>query len=546
VTSYDLDGDGTYYAVDCDKNDLVGISGWVGTTNTSICTYSNMTNYTARVYATDFSHFDYTVYMDVNISVRQCYSPSGCTAGYDCQGGWCVIPQNVTSCVDTDGGQFKDIAGSVITNLVTRNDTCGSYTTVLEYYCSNSSGTGYYNTPLACDAWQYCYPDSSGAYCANATGLTAMTLYVKDLTSSVALSAITYTVYDLNTSVVSTGIVTNYVTLALTSGDLYSIDLVDNADNYKEYYEPSILPSTSYIAYMERQAVSPSVFKDVFSYADNPSHHGWTNVGDYQTDYDTDYGMSLFMTTNSSLTPIYQTFPASTQDYVTVLFDVVMSKVIPANGEDLWVYVSGGGNDIVLVRYYVDEVNGNTIYVWLGEDWVQVPAYGLFFTNQPFRTKIVIDRTTGKFDFYVDKLLSGDYVRYGETVSTITNVPVTEIKFLPVASPYGSTILIDNIDISQATSAQGTAPVGDVTNPSEADLESAFYRDDEGVVKFNAEACSGWSSYILCALFKEGTRSMAKGVAWIFSGTHILFFIVALLIIIIVGPLAVELFRPKE
>ncbi len=68
-----------------------------------------------------------------------------CGSGYVCQYGTCVLsPQeNATpgaqSCQESDGGLETGVAGYVVINNITYNDTCQGIGFVLEYFCSNGT-----------------------------------------------------------------------------------------------------------------------------------------------------------------------------------------------------------------------------------------------------------------------------------------------------------------------------------------------------------------------------------------------------------------------
>ena len=83
------------------------------------------------------------------------------------------------------------------------------------------------------------------------------------------------------------------------------------------------------------------------------------------------------------------------------------------------------------------------------------------------------------------------------------------------------------------------------SNPSATDLDSPWYRDGNDTMHFNGTMCvnEGWKSMIMCASWKYVEKQAVNGTAWVFSGIHILYFLVILIIIIIIGPLIVEFFK---
>jgi len=84
-------------------------------------------------------------------------------------------------------------------------------------------------------------------------------------------------------------------------------------------------------------------------------------------------------------------------------------------------------------------------------------------------------------------------------------------------------------------------------NPDTADSDSPWYRDSNDTLHFNGTICvnEGWKSMIMCAGWKYSTKQVVKGTAWVFSGIHILYFLVILILIIIIGPLIVEFFKKR-
>jgi hypothetical protein len=106
-------------------------------------------------------------------------------------------------------------------------------------------------------------------------------------------------------------------------------------------------------------------------------------------------------------------------------------------------------------------------------------------------------------------------------------------------------IKLDAYHYCESGCSGGVCVLLDPTNPASADTDSPWYRDANGTIKFNASKCEGWNSMILCAGTKYTIGKVASGTSWIFSGIHILYFIVLMIIIIIVGPLLVEFFKSR-
>jgi hypothetical protein len=72
-----------------------------------------------------------------------------CPAGYECSAGACVK----SNCVDSDGGQDKNVKGSVVYGSTNSTDSCVSSSVVKEYYCQDGALT---SADLACDAGSSC------------------------------------------------------------------------------------------------------------------------------------------------------------------------------------------------------------------------------------------------------------------------------------------------------------------------------------------------------------------------------------------------------
>jgi hypothetical protein len=551
---YDLNSDNIYLAVDCDVSNPPFVSSWgpANQTNTTFsnCSY-NIGNYTARVWFTDsyYGFSDYSESVDIPVVIRDCVTYHDCPTGYECDtySGSCYLPSNVTNCTDTDGGLDYLIQGTVTTLWTNKTDNCHNGYTVEEYICSGGP-TGYSYTWYDCTNIDSSYTCYLGA-CQNSTPTAYLSLITKDLDTGASISGISYTFVQYPSyDVVAEGVTPSngIVTLSLSLGYEYQLILQDLSKKYKDWYEKRFTLTGSINAYMESECNGDCVFFDDFSYADNPYHHGWSGAN-YSTYYHSDLGFVLDLDTNKSTSEIYQVFPEPTKDVQEIKYQILLTEQLPATGQSVDIHVQDSSdNDIFIMRYSVDSVGTVHVY-YFTTSWNEMV---LTTTPQPttaITTTLYYKKSDGKVDIYVDSLSNGNDVLYSQNTPVINANTLGQIMFDPGNTPtYFRHTYINYIDISQSdTTPSETNPDGSPTSPSTSDLSSPWYRNSEGDLKFDASQCSGWKSYIMCAGWKFGVKQVATGTSWIFTGVHILYFIVILIIVVIVGPLLVEFFKKR-
>lgn len=550
-------GDSIYLAVDCD---IYGGAPYVGdwgpanqlNTTHDNCTYNNISNYTARIYVTDAYGGDwgnYSIYTQVSIKIQECFNYLDCLPGYMCDAnGNCYIPTNTSNCSDTDNGIDENVTGTITTPWENLTDYCYDGDTVFEYYCDNSSPSGYYSLGVNCASGWICYQGQ----CTNITNTTTFKIYVKDYNTNLPLSGITYTVaqYPSYTIVASGTINNGEQELSLELGYYYQLLLEDSSNNYKRWWENWWYPDGSDInALMEKHCFGTCVYTEYFGYTDSPYHHGWYGAN-YSTYYHSILGFVGNIDISVSSSDWYTIFPAPTSDVTIVEYDIQMANGTPADGNSLKVYFQDeSGDDIFALWYIVDETSGNEVW-YFDTTWHEIPLAQDYLSTTPIDTYLLYQKSTGQIDIYLDSLNTGNYIFYIENNAVISALDLERIEFDIVGSPNNRKIFVDNIEVSQSE-VEPDEPgeegdVDDPTEPSVDDLTQPWYRDAEGELKFDASVCTGYKSYIMCAVVKYAKVQVVNMVSWIFTGVHILYFIVVLGIIILVGPLLVEFFKSRK
>lgn len=557
VNATDNEGDDIYQAVQCNSSTATGVWREVSypfapTLTPTKCTYSSLGNHTAIIYLIDpdiHGWVDYTSAYNVTVNVVECRSGSQCDSGYDCVNQECVI-LNATSCNETDGGYNLNVTGTLYTNVFTegKTDFCQSYRGVQEYYCDNSSPDYYYTTVVNCPDWQYCLD----GHCENITGLLGVTFSVRDASTSSYLDGISYTITDLNTSTEYTGTIDSYSSLTVYQGHYYDIELEDSSGNYKSYtVYANLFDDTSYTAYMEKHCSGTCLFYDDFDYYTNVLTRGWVSDYDRPVVSYSSLGRVMKINTSDSFDPLYAVFPDSSDEGVTAQWDIIMSDAEPADSQEVWVYLyhnDGSGSIQVLMQFkYIIDVT-NRMYYWdtVEDEWSEVPLSTSFTATNPFTTKVEIDYSTAKFDLYVDRLSTGTFVKYVEDAPLFADNPLNMILIYPFPSVYDRTTYFDEISITEGeVSGLDNYTQGTLTNPAGSDLQSVWYRDGNGDLKFDRTQCEGWNSMILCAVLKTGINKATGVMAWMFSGTHIILVILVLLVLILLVPVIIEIIRHK-
>lgn len=549
----DWESDTVYTAVDCDISTPPYVSLW-GPANQNDtkhynCTYNSTGNYTSRIFITDSSHAwgDYSVYQDDNITINECVTYEDCDPGYWCSAdGNCYIPGNVTNCTDTDSGINYTVFGTISTPVTTVNDTCYSGSSVQEYYCDSGFPGGIRYNVYACqniDSDYICYE----GYCRNDTNSTEITLTVKDLDTSLGVSGIQYTFVQYPSyTVVSQGLTPDggIVTISLELGYDYQLILEDSTLTYKDWYEPRFTPSGDITSYMEKYCIDSCVFNEFFSYADSPYHHGWRGAN-YTTYYHTDYGFMGDIDLSRSVSSWYVEFPQPSDNIQLITYDLIMTESTPGEDQDISVYLEDiSGNNIFLMRYEIDDTETGHVYYY-DTSWHEITLVQNYVSTQPIRTKLQYDESSGKIDIYIDSLVTGNYILYISNSDVINALTLQRFNVVPDTPTVNKSIYIDNIEIYDLSVEEGEEEEGSPTDPSQEDLETPWYTDASGDVKFDATKCEGWKSYIMCGVWKYSIKTVATGVSWVFTGVHLLYFLVIIIIIVIIGPLIIELFKKR-
>lgn len=554
VNATDYEGNYIYTAVDCDITTAPYMSSWspANTNDTSHynCTYSSTGNYTARIYVNDGSLFgDYSSYIDDNVIIRECINYQDCDIGYQCDTGTglCYIPSNVTNCTETDLGVEYTVKGTTTTLWGNYTDYCYNALTVYEYWC-NPGPEGYSSTKYNCRSIDSSYVCYNGR-CQNSTPTAYTSLYVRDFDTSQGIEGIKYEFVQYPSyTVVEEGYTPSngLVTLSLPLGYEYQLVLDDDgAFTYKDWLESRFVLTGTINAYLEKHCSPDCVFTEDFSYADSIYHHGWHGAN-YTTDYISDYGFVLNIDTNKSTDDIDVSFPEPTKNVQEIKYTVIMSEDTPAYNQELYVYLQSISDDnIFLMRYDVDNTDILHVYYFLS-GWHEITLSVQPQPDEPLTTILYYNSDDGKMDIYFDSLSTGNEVLYVQNSNVITHDTLQKIRFDPQPSTYGKSTYVDSISISQDNVKPGEEEEGSVTNPTYSDLETPWYRDSQGELHFDPNVCEGWKSYIMCAMFKQGVKYTAKGTSWVFSGVHILYFIVILFLLIIIGPLLVEFFKSRK
>lgn len=547
VTSSDYENDQVSVGVDCIYGDMFGANVWYQSSYTPNCTYSSYGTYTARIYAMDggvHGWDNYTIYQDVNVTITQCDLSQDCNAGYSCYLGTCTL-LNATYCTDSDSGINVNVTGTITTDLGNITDSCYNIGAVKEYFCNSSYPDLYFYALISCGAGFKC---ASGS-CVVEAGFTEFVMNFKDASTNAWVSGVAYTLTDLNTSIVYTGVANGVNSVAVPLDHSFKLEVRDSSAVYKAYTDLSFIPPEGdYNVMLYRHCSGACLLNDDFSVFDSVLKHGWISQVDRFSTNPDGYSYSMTLNLSDSFQMIYQIFPMSSDNLVTVQYDLIMADSVPAEGQELWVYIGGdtgtSNYDLVQLRYVVNTLEEVQLYYMSGATWIEIPQGSIKYSEiVPFSTKVVIDRQAGTFDVWLDRTASGAFVKYTESLPIIQNHPVNMINFFPLPSPNDRTLYIDNVGISQATSSNESE--GSITNPSGADLDSVWYRDVDGNLKFDRTKCEGWNTFIGCALFKTGVNKATGIMAWAFKGTHLILIILCVVVFILIAPLMVELFRKR-
>jgi hypothetical protein len=558
VDAFDNEADDIYMAVQCNSTSPVGA--WIKESypfapmiNPTKCNYNSLGNKTAFVYLIDplvHGWIDYTNVFNVTVQMVECWATSQCTSGYTCLNNQCVIP-NATSCNETDGGYNIDLKGVVNTQYQVRTDYCepSSYRGLNEYYCDLNETLLIAHTLVNCPTWQYCF---DGA-CQNITGLQGLTISARDISSNAYIDGLSYVLTDLNTSATYNGTLNSFASFTVIQGHPYSLRLVDGlAWRYKTYEDTYFtIDSSSYTAYLTKQCTGTCVFYDDFEYTGSVLKKGWVSYFDRSTVSYGTYGKMLKLNLSDSYEPLYAEFPATRENGITAEWSIVMADAIPADEQEVWVYLYNKDDtnnlQVIMQFKYLIGVT-NLMYYWdtISDDWVSVPIAPSYSTTAPFTTKIVMDESTGKFDLYFDRSSSGTFIKYVSGASLLSTDTLNMFLIFPFPTVYDRTMYIDDVSITEGdVSGVGNFTTGTLTNPSGADLDSVWYRDSNGDLKFDATKCAGWNTYLGCAIFKTSLNKASKGMGWAFSGTHLILVIIALLVMILLVPVIVELLKHR-
>ena len=558
VNATDPNGDSIYTAVDCDTSygpPYVSYFGPANSNNTlhNNCTWNVTGNYTSRIFITDGEHgwADFDTYLDYNITIKECVNFNDCDEGYQCSDGVCYIPGNVTNCTDSDGGIDENVTGWVETLWDNTSDECYSGSYVSERYCDPSSPTGYSTAVLSCGSYGVDWICWQGR-CTNQTNASTLNLYVRDYDTNLPLSGIDFWFVQYPSyAVVFNGTVSNgQQELSIELGYSYQVPLEDPNNVYKDWTEWYWTPGdtgSDLIASMERHCTGSCVFREYFGYSDSPRHHGWKG-SNHSTYYDATLGFVGDIDLNNSLSTWYTDFPSPVYQYTEIIYELTMADETPADGQDLSVYIEDSdGDDVFVMRYVIDESSSNHVY-YFTTSWNEIPLSTGYISTSPITTKLVYDRTNGKMDIYIDSSNTGNYVLYVDDVSVIDTLDLGMISFNPATPTYYRNIYVDNIEFYQYSYDPQEYSEDDPTNPDILDVTQPWYRDATGELVFDGEMCTelGYKSMIWCAGSTWVRAKIASTVAWVFTGIHILYFIVIILIIVLVGPLIVEMFRPRR
>jgi len=557
VNATDYESDSVFVAVDCDVNTGPPyVSDWGSSNqkNTTFynCTYNNTGVYTARIYVTDQDNWeDYSNFVASVVHVRECVTYHDCETGEWCSDiGLCYLPSNVTNCTDTDGGINYTLKGTLTTPVTTKTDNCYNGFYIDEYYCSPSEPGGYTYNRVSCKTFGsnwVCYD----GICSNTTGTISVTFNVRDLETSASLSGIEYTIVKvIGYQEVASGTVSGgTVTVSLQPGYEYQVYFEDPAGNYKDWIDFHWYLVTTQNVYMEKHCTSAScVYQEYFSYTDEPSYHGWQSTAHFEVVYNSEYGFMGHFDLDESESERYIKFSDPTGNIVTIEYMLLLDDTPPSG---MWVYLTDIDHDnLWVMRHIIDAFGTGRVYYWTYPDgWKQITLTEPILTTTASTTKLVWNVLSRNMDVYIDAQSTGSYILYISDYPVLTDATneFERLGFDPDSPSYANVSLyIDNIEIFQSDiSERDDEREYDPRDPSGEDLDQPWYRDAEGDLHFDADKCSGWKSYIMCALVKFSVLQLANLVSWIFTGLHLLYIIMILLIIIIVGPLIVELLRKK-
>ena len=561
VTTTDWENNDIYVAIDCDIHDGIGATAWNGVNilQTRNCTYSSLGQKTSRVYVTDTGRLsDYSNTMDDTFNVTECLYYFECQSGYYCSdAGSCYLPTNVTNCTDSDDINYN-VSGYVeIPYQPLIYDYCYSAVTVQEAYCSGGP-SGYAYTALNCLSYGLNWACYNGS-CTNGSVTLPVTLNVRDYDNYNYISGVGYQFYTTpygnlmaSGTVPSTGVATVSVPLGFN----YDVYINDSSFTYKQWEERDWVPTGVINAYIEKFTTGDTLYTENW-YADTIFHHGWRG-DNYTTNYDTTYGFNLMMTTDQT-GGIYTFFRRPTKSVQFFEYEITLSDAPPAYGQKAFIYLTtlNQGNILVL-QYLIDDI-GLVHFYYFDTTWKEVPlTFGLVPVDRPTKGRITFDAKTSIANIELDLEATDTWVATtsGIQLSSLIVPCISEmgdcletfqgLEFSTQASSSNHSIFIGPMSVTQSGSTipgEEEAIEGTVTNPSSSDLSSPWYTGNDGQLHFDKTKCGGWNSYIGCALWKYGTNKMALGVAWIFTGTHLLFFIIALILLIIIGPLIIELIK---
>jgi hypothetical protein len=558
-----------FMAVDCDTATLPSVSTWYNVTESIVddtlqidtrkfnCSWSAYNNYTSMIYITKAGNYgDYSEYAIDTVTVRQCTGFWECPLGYYCSSeGWCYLPTNNTNCTDTDAHNYT-VKGTVTLPIMSINDSCYSAGVVQEYYCDSGNPNGYNSELYSCGLISgVC---SLGA-CVASNDTIPVNIYVEDYDTTSLISGMSYSIVkNSDGSVAKAGTVSNgAISLTMDVGDVYTILLTDSTGAYKNWREELFIPISTYVIYMEKHCsasvnVSGCVFNDDFAYTDSPLHHGW-DFEEYSTYYSGEFGYVLDINTSHSLFDTIITFPKSTAKYQTIEYGLVMADSEPSSGQAITVELAGFGlfNNILAVAYDTGLVGTSSVYYFDGTGfWKNIPINPTYLPTKEITTKILYSKSLGIADIYIDVLTSGSYVLYASHVQVIKYEGIAtdleKIRFSNIITTNYKHIYVTRLSVTQSEDASGgtgTPTEGTSTTPSSSDLSSPFYLDTEGKMKFDKTKCAGWKSYIMCAISKYSVAKVAQGTSWVFSGVHILYFILVMTLIILFMPFIIHLIK---
>jgi len=545
ITAIDTESDEIYVAVDCDNSfgpPYVSSWGTGPSSYTQECNYTTPGTYTAKVFAIDPVYHgwdDYSVYQTMKINITECESASDCLPGQDCSViGGCFNLSNITFCNDTDYGVNKEIPGILTTNLQTKYDVCGSYSAVTEYYCDNESDVGYYATLVGCEDYQYCYENATGPdYCRE------LTCYDSDGINYLLKGYVNKSRTVLSWDYCSNS--SNLIEYICSANNISSI--MKNCTDYGLEYSCSdgkcvLLPSfnctdSDGLNYFNNGYVLDSQY---------PNFTFWDDCEDNITLWEKFCG-------EDGMDVIDRNCNYYGSQYICYNGMCIEQPTNCTDSDGVDYYTKGYATDVTTGTTYWDFCyNGVTVneYICSGEEVdsiLQDCSYSFYFNYTCSDGKCVYTEGCSDSDLGVDYFTKG-------TVTLTSGLTFTDYCLTVqgndnyVAEYYcedGEVKLIANRQCDYDC-VDGACKLITPTNPEESDLDSPWYRDEEGTLKFDRTKCEGWKSYIMCAGWKYGVKQAATGTSWVFTGIHFLYFLVFIIIIIIVGPLIVEFFKPRD